>query len=55
MAVKIKQCTCSGGPAANFQDSVYGKGQRVHNENTKGAKCTVCGNVKLGGGLTKAK
>jgi hypothetical protein len=36
---KIMICSCSH----EFQDSVYGKGMRVHNVNTKGqAFCTVC-------------
>ncbi|QCG76296.1 hypothetical protein Cassandra_0226 [Pseudomonas phage Cassandra] len=35
----IKSCKC----AHDFQDSVYGKGNRVHNVFTKGYRCTVCG------------
>lgn len=44
MAVEIKRCTCSGTPAADFQDKRYGKGMRVMNEDQKKSyTCTVCG------------
>lgn len=44
MAVEIKKCSCSGTPAADFQDKTYGKGMRVMNEDQKKAyTCTVCG------------
>lgn len=48
MATAVKQCTCKEGPAAEYQDKVYGKNMRLHNEMTKikGLKCTVCGNIK---------
>lgn len=48
MPTAIKQCTCKDGPAAQFQDKVYGKGLRLHNEMTKNRsfKCTVCGSIK---------
>jgi len=47
MATVVKQCNCKG-PAAEFQDRVYGKGMRLHNEryDGKGSKCTVCGAKK---------
>ena len=32
------RCTC----VSAFQDSVYGKGIRVHNGTSKGYRCTVC-------------
>ena len=40
----IKRCTCEH----KYQDSVYGRGLRVHNSNQKGDEysCTVCGSVK---------
>ena len=44
----IKQCDCKH----EFQDKIYGKGNRVHNlarnENNKagGYRCTVCKKVK---------
>ena len=46
MTKEIK-CTCKN----EFQDKLYGKGMRVHNEcgankgKTTGWKCTVCGNI----------
>lgn len=48
MSTAVKQCNCKGGPAADYQDKVYGKGNRLHNEMTKNKafKCTVCGNIK---------
>ena len=48
---KEKQCNC----VSEYQDAQYGKNNRVHNENNKGLKCTVCGNQKLvGGGPAKS-
>jgi len=48
---KINQCNC----ASVYQNELYGKNMRVHNENNKGLKCTVCGNQKLvGGGPAKS-
>ncbi|CAB4174263.1 hypothetical protein UFOVP1138_83 [uncultured Caudovirales phage] len=52
MTTEIKKCECqqskntTGG--ADYQDQLYGKGNRVHNcaKNAKGDKtfkCTVCG------------
>lgn len=42
MATMILPCTCKD----EYQDSVYGKGRRVHNVGGKGkeklAYCTVC-------------
>jgi hypothetical protein len=45
MPTKIKQCTCKGTPATDFQDETYGKGNRVFNEKEGGkeAVCTSCG------------
>lgn len=42
-----KQCNCTG-PAAEYQDKIYGKGMRLFNLklDNKGAKCTVCGTLK---------
>lgn len=41
---EIKKCSCTGTPAAKYQDNTYGKGQRVMNEDQKkGFTCTVCG------------
>ena len=46
MTKEIK-CKCK----SEFQDELYGKGMRVHNEcgankgKTTGWKCTVCGNI----------
>ena len=51
MATKDRQCTC----VSEYQDLTIGKNMRIHNENNKGLKCTVCGNQKLvGGGPTKS-
>lgn len=48
MAVIIKQCSCTEGAGAQYQDKVYGKGLRVHNEMEKGGStCTVCGSKKM--------
>ena len=42
----IKQCRCTDGPSAQYQDKTYGKGLRLHNVMEKGgAKCTVCGAI----------
>jgi hypothetical protein len=30
-----------------FQDKEHGQNQRVHNETTTGARCTVCGKEKV--------
>jgi hypothetical protein len=36
----IKKCTC----VSEFQDSIYGKGNRLCNETKSGkVRCTVCG------------
>lgn len=45
MATEVKRCTCSGTPAADFQDKTYGKGMRVMNSDMKKSSytCTVCG------------
>lgn len=45
MAAQIKPCTCTGTPATDFQDKLYGKGMRVHNEGAMGKSlsCTCCG------------
>jgi hypothetical protein len=40
----ITKCTCEH----EYQDRRYGKQNRVHNQGSKGAACTVCGIVKLG-------
>ena len=44
----VKQCNCTVGPAAEYQNKVYGKNQRLHNvsEDGKKFKCTVCGTKK---------
>lgn len=48
---KVFLCKCSN----SYQDSVYGKGNRLHNgmqlqdlkpDATKKWRCTVCGNVR---------
>jgi len=46
----IKQCKCEN----TFQDSQYGKGNRVFNEGEKDDKCTVCG-AKSGSNKPKGK
>lgn len=44
MPTEVKRCKCSGTPAANYQDKVYGNGMRVMNQNSKkNYRCTVCG------------
>lgn len=35
----IKRCSCTH----EAQDKIHGKGLRVFNPTTKGARCTVCG------------
>jgi len=45
----IKKCDCNH----EYQDKVYGKGNRVHNEKkpkgtAKEYRCTVCGKEKVG-------
>ncbi len=51
MACKERQCNC----VSEFQDRTIGKNIRIHNENNKGLKCTVCGNQKqVGGGPAKS-
>lgn len=39
----IKRCNCTH----PYQDKVYGKGMRVHNEKDKtpNEECTVCGSI----------
>ena len=44
---KILKCICKH----EYQDKVYGTGNRVHNNRSKGKeddgyRCTVCGDVK---------
>jgi hypothetical protein len=39
---QIMPCTCSHA----YQDSLRGKGKRVHNPNKNGFRCTVCGATK---------
>jgi hypothetical protein len=39
---EVKSCNCKH----EYQDAVYGKGQRVHNPSTKGHRCSVCGTEK---------
>ena len=40
--VVIHQCTCTGGPAAVYQDAKYGNQMRVFNRGTNVIRCTVC-------------
>lgn len=53
MSSIILSCVCRH----RFQDSEYGSGQRLHNIATKGyqgragARCTVCGKVRLASGV----
>lgn len=42
MASVIKPCDCKH----EFQDSVYGKGKRVHTVGRTSTYCTVCGKEK---------
>lgn len=39
---KVFACDCDH----KYQDSVYGRGNRLHNIGNKGYKCTVCGKVR---------
>ena len=45
----IKACDCKVNPetqgtqGANYQDTKYGYGLRVHNASAKGWRCTICG------------
>jgi hypothetical protein len=42
--VTITRCTGGASCKSEFQDKMYGPGQRVHNNRPKGGKCcTVCG------------
>ena len=42
----IKKCDCEN----EYQDKVYGKGNRVHNLTKAGSyRCTICTKVKSGG------
>ena len=44
MSVEVKKCSCSGTPAADYQDKIYGRGMRVMNQDAKKSyTCTVCG------------
>ena len=47
----ILPCICSH----TFQDKKYGSGNRVHNPNTKGSNCTVCGATKNTGAVDKPR
>lgn len=38
VTTQILSCVCKH----EFQDKEYGKGKRLFNNNTKGARCTVC-------------
>jgi hypothetical protein len=40
--MKIKPCNCTH----EFQDTRYGKGQRVHTPGKDKIACTVCGRVE---------
>lgn len=40
---KIMNCSCSH----ESQDTLHGKGKRLHNPFKKGFRCTVCGNEKV--------
>ena len=48
MPATIKQCECKETPSTEFQDKIYGKGNRLHNicKEGKQAKCTCCNKVK---------
>ena len=39
---KVMICACNN----EYQDSTYGKHNRVHNQTKNGWRCTVCGNNK---------
>lgn len=55
MTTKIQTCNCThymgGKSGAEFQDRLYGAGNRLHNKTGQNGKnpgwrCTVCGDVK---------
>lgn len=37
----VKHCSCKH----EYQDTVYGKGMRLHTASNKGDRCTVCSTV----------
>lgn len=39
----IKPCSCK----SEYQDKLYGKGNRLFNEGVKNVTCTVCGTKKV--------
>lgn len=39
----IRKCVCKSA----FQDRLYGKGNRVHNNTNDGVRCTVCGRERM--------
>lgn len=45
----IRACKCSH----DYQDKVYGKGQRVHTPTNRGHRCTVCGSDVVEGAKRK--
>lgn len=49
----IMKCDCEH----EFQDKVYGKGNRVHNYRDKDNNyiCTVCGSIKTASGTKQSK
>lgn len=51
----VRTCGCANA----WQDKEYGNGRRLHNQTTKGYRCTVCGTEHVGGGfaatVTKGK
>lgn len=46
MAAEVKKCTCKH----EGQDKLYGAGNRLMNEYSKGYRCTVCGKTIDTGG-----
>lgn len=42
-----RPCTCANA----WQDQTYGRGQRIHNQTSKGWRCTSCSNETTGGGF----
>ena len=46
MAADVKKCTCKH----EGQDKLYGAGNRLMNEYSKGYRCTVCGKTVDTGG-----
>ena len=44
-------CNCKN----EYQDKIYGKGQRVHTPTNKGHRCTVCGNMRSDSSSSKKK